>query len=175
MKTHKAKPRKRLFNKLNKNVDSTTKHDNLEGVKYESENDRLEILKRNYEQEIKGKKHEIMLLEAKLRNVIELAKESEKLRSPATPENKYASHGLTAAVLDAVGSLWRANKGTVHGVSAAQIRDFIILHGFMPKAEPHNFNIAFHVTLKRLCENQRIECDATLGKNFYKPVKDHES
>lgn len=163
------KTRKQVFNKLNKPLARHNKHVKLSGVN-ENSNDRLELLKAKYDQEVQAKEQELAVLKAKLRNLVEFAEESQDLNVPKEATDRYASWGTTEAVFDAVNSLWHRGKGTSHyGITAGQVRDYMILRGFTPKADPHNFSITVNVTLKRLTDSGRIRSGEFSGKKFYKP------
>jgi hypothetical protein len=182
MKTTIKKPAKQVFIKLNKKLASCLKHVKVKGVNGDNPNDRLELLLANCDKEIQAKENELAGLKAKRRRLVEFGEEAEKLKEPEAAQNKYAEWGMTEAVLDATSALWRAGKGTSEGVTASQIRDYMIMHGFTLTANPHNFSIAVNVTLKRLAESGRIldrmglgetdSANATVfGKMFYQPVK----
>lgn len=162
-----------LLRKSNKLVDAKTKHVKFNGMNGAHSNDSLQIVKRKTEQEIRDAKQKLLALEAKLRTITELEAESKKLRPEETPENKYAQSGTTEAVLDAIQCLWRDGKGTARGVLAAQIRDFMLAHGFNPNCDPSNFSTAVGVTLGRLA-GRRIECVEFAGKNYYRPLNAHD-
>jgi len=180
MKTKTKKPQKQVLNKLNKKLASQLKRVKFLGVENIPPNDRLELLKAKYAKEIQSKEQELATLKAKLRNLVEFAEESESLKEPKAAEDKYAKSGLTEAVSDALGCLWRAGKGTAQGVTAGQIRDYILAHGFPLNADPQNFSVAINVTLNRLAANGRIASltgAATIfssgsqipGRKFYRP------
>jgi hypothetical protein len=74
-------------------------------------------------------------------------------------------------VLHAVGYLWRAGKGADSGITAPQVRDFVIARGFPLVVEPHNFVVAVNVTLKRLAESGRVVSQEVDNKKHYRPVQ----
>ncbi|HEY3762160.1 MAG TPA: hypothetical protein VGN23_10485 [Verrucomicrobiae bacterium] len=174
MKTTKTKPetsRRSVFNKINKTVDKRVKRGKIKGVNDAKPNDRLEILTAKYEKEIQVKEGELAVLKAKLRSLKDFASESETLREPEPSSDKYASMGLTEAIADAAGYLWRVGKGTAHGVTAGQIRDFILAHGFPLNPDTRVFNVSIHVTLGRLVTAEKLKVAEDGGNNFYKPVQ----
>jgi hypothetical protein len=170
MKNTIKQPRKQLFRKPNISLDVKTKHAKLKGVNGSTSNDRLDLLIKGYEQQIRAKEGELLTWKAKLQTAVELARESENFRVAETPGDKYSEAGTTEAVFDAIACLWRDGKGTARGVIAAQIRDFILAHGFNPKCEPSNFSTAIGVTLNRLTSGKRIICVEFGGKNYYRPL-----
>ncbi len=170
-KTAKSRPKrlnKPVFNKTKKSVDMFIKHVRLKGVNKKAPNDRLEILRVKYEQDIKVKESELETLRAKLATLRTLAQESEKLANPQSEPDKYAKMGLTDAILDVVGRL----KGvSIHGANTSQIRDCMIACGFRPSEEnPHNFSVAVAVTLQRLKTQRRVKLIRLNGNNFWKPA-----
>jgi hypothetical protein len=182
MKPKPKKPVKQVFNKLNKKLALHHKHVKVHVMNGDNPNDRLELLKTKCEQEIQAKEQELAVLKAKRRNLVEFGEEAEKLKVPEAAQDKYAHWGMTDAVLDAIDALWRTGKGTSEGVTASQIRDYVIAHGFTLQANPHNFSIAVNVTLKRLADSRRIlsvmgysKVDSgglvVAGKMFYQPIK----
>lgn len=174
MKTLKNKPkssRSSVFIKLNKSVDKKAKHRKVAAMGNEVPNDRLEMLKLKYQQEIRAKKNELATLEAKLRCLDEFTKDAEKLREPEPALDKYAGDGLTYALYDAAVYLWRAGKGTANGATAGQVRDFILAHGFPLSPDARAFGVSIHVTLARLVEAGKLKVTNESGMNFYKPVQ----
>jgi hypothetical protein len=168
-KNHQKSLKKPLFNKNGKSLDLFKKHRKLKGVNNVNPNDRLEILKANYEREIQDTETKLHELKAKLATLITLAQESEKLTNPESNPDKYANKGLTDAILDAVNCL---KSVTASGATASQIRDYLIAHGFTPNEEnPHNFSIAASITLKRLAESGRVHRTPLESGNYYKPVQ----
>jgi len=165
----------KVFRKLNKSIDSKTKHARVKTVNGNAPNDRLAIVIKDYDRQIEALEKEILTLKAKRRTAVEIAGESEKLRPAVeTPADKYATFGTTEAVQDAIECLWRDGKGAARGVIAAQIRDFMLSHGFNPNGEPKNFSTTVGVTLNRLLQGKRIEHVEFLGKNYYRPVDSYK-
>jgi hypothetical protein len=171
MKTKLKRPVKQVFRKLNKKLDSRLKHVKVSAMNGDNPNDRLELLLANCDREIQAKEQELAVLKAKRRNLVAYGEEAEKLKEPEAPTNKYAEWGTTDAVIDAFNNLWHTGKGTSHGVTASQIRDYMIAHGFTLSANPHNFSIAVNVTLKRLVDGRRIGGVEFMGKTFYRPIQ----
>ena len=136
-----------------------------------AEGDSLFVLRDKYQDEIKLKKQELAALELKLKAVEEFIGEAKPLMMPDKGSDKYAQTGLTDAVLDAVGCLCKAGKGTQYGVIPSQVRHYLIHHGFPLSATPRNFTITVNTALIRLFKSERLERNENMNQIFYKPVK----
>ena len=138
----------------------------------EGDKGQLETLRAYYENEIRKKESDLATLKAKLANVGELARDAATLSNPASEPNKYSNSGLTEAALDALGFLWRSGRGSQLGITAAQVRDYMLAHGYAPaESSPHNFEINVSITLRRLADSGRIERAERLGRKFYRPKR----
>lgn len=145
------------------------KHDKLKGVKDKNQNDRLEILKAKYEQEIQAKERELETLKAKLVSLRAFASESEKLGDPESASDRYAGTGLTVSILDALYRLWPEGASDKRGATAREITDYIIANGYRPPTMGQGFNISIAVTLQRLEKQRRVKRIREDGNNFFKP------
>jgi hypothetical protein len=169
-----AKPRpeqlnKLVFNKTKKRVDTFIKHDRLKRVNDKNQNDRLEILKTKYEQEIQAKERELETLKAKLASLQAFVHESEKLGNPESAPDRYTDKGLTDSILDALYRLWPDGAADKRGLTAREITDYILAHGYKPPTGGQSFDISIAVTLQRLKEQRRVEKKREEGNNFFKP------
>lgn len=140
---------KRVCNKSQKRLALCITHVRVRGVSEKNQNDRLEILKARYEQEIRDAEENIRSLKAKLATINTLEQESEKLANPEAEPDKYAGLGFTISVYDAVKSLWDARKV---GATTIEIKNYLLAHGFQPA---ENFDTAIYTVLKRLCESDK--------------------
>jgi hypothetical protein len=119
--------------------------------------------------QIHTKHQEIIELREQLKRLNRVDKESEPF---VVSSVEYRNIGLTAAIIHAVNALHSSNVYGADGVSATQVRDFLLAHGF--NNQPQDFDVAVHVTLARLAKrpNQRILVSLESGKKRYKPNKD---
>jgi hypothetical protein len=130
---------------------------NSGGMIEDNPDDRLEVLRGKYELEIREKERELHALKAKLANLIEFAEESEKLGNLTEgTSDKYAHEGLTYAALDAVHSLCKSGKRANQGVSAVEIGNYLLAHGYKNVSSKNVFGISVNVTLKRLAESGKV-------------------
>lgn len=167
MKTTKSRPKrinKPVFNKFKKCVALFTKHGRVKRMN----NDRLEILKKKYEQELLAKQRELQEVKSKLANLRLFEQESAKLINPKSEPDRYVKMGMTQAILDAVE---RLKNVSVKGSTQSQIRDHIIACGFPLPESPQNFSIAVSTTISRLVESGRLIKTFDEDGNFYLPVK----
>lgn len=147
------------------------KHGKVKLVNGDNQNDRLEKLKAKYELEIQAKERELQKLKASYATLLAFGQEAEKLDNPKSEPNKYTGKGMTESILDALNCTWPSRAKDGRGTTAREIADYMIAHGFSPSEEnPHNFNIAVAVTLKRLAEGNRVHKFTEGDGNFYKPV-----
>lgn len=157
-----------MVKKLNKTVDSRLKRSRVKTVNDEQPNDRLQILKEKYDQEIQAKEQELVVLKSKREHLLKFAQESDELRNVNVEEDRYANMGMTDAVIDALNCLWKSGKDT--RITAPDIRNYLIFHGIPLEERTKNFHVALSVTLKRLADSKRIVRVDENGKIFYKPV-----
>lgn len=142
----------------------------LKRVNDKNQNDRFEKLKAKYEHDIKAAQRELLRLKASYATLLSFGREADGLDKPDSEPSKYAGKGVTEAVIDALRSIWPAGASDRRGATAREIADYMIANGFTPSEEnPHNFNIAVAVTLKRLSEQGRVKKTEDEGSNFFRP------
>lgn len=161
-KTPKRQPRKRVFKKT---VEVFNKHVKRKRVTDGSDKT-FELLKAKYDKEIQEKERELEVLKAKRAHLIEFADESKQLGDPNAEPPKYRGLGMTEAALDAVVCLSRTLRPGKSGVTAAEVQQYLLVHGFT--ATTNEFPIALAVTLKRLAESGRISSRVMLGRRLYR-------
>ena len=138
-----------MCNKINKKLALCSIHVKVNGVSAK-QNDRLELLKVKYEQEIQDTEAKLRELKAKLATLVTLAQESEKLANPESEPDKYKGTGLTESINDCVRNLWNARGG---GATATEIKNFLLARGFQAG---ENFDTAVYTVLGRLCDSGKI-------------------